>query len=204
MSRTRTAIIILIVVLWVTIASVFFWSYGRIPEVSPPLLLASRISDKEREDWRVDVLSRFQEPSLESLAGEVDEAYRFVLTPTFDHPISISATRSGQHAALVTKLLDGLGGFDLGKIAVEERRDLSIEEWLQITELFDKASFWSLPTIDQSEWPIVDGASWHLEGFQSPNYHLTIREWPKNGYLDICRCFLDLEGRENDYQVYSE
>jgi hypothetical protein len=179
----------------------YFYFYSQIPTISPPPLVSSGISSKQQTEWDDRVVSVFSEPSLASTDG-VDESYRLILLPTFDHPASIRVTKEGEKLEVVLKLLDGKGGYGWGTLSLEEKRNISTDEWQKLTGVVEKAEFWSSPFVDPTEPLVNDGASWHVEGSKGNVYHRTTRVWPRDEQLELCKFFLKLAGRESEYEGY--
>jgi hypothetical protein len=191
----------------VAMASVigFWWFNSPLPAIEPPKLLisdgASLLDDSEAR-WNKDILDRFEESSLRSSSFSDRETYRLILLPTFDAPILVSASRTSDGYELTTKLLDGKGGYEMGRLASNIRRPLTESEWQRLMELIDDSSFWFIPRIDRTDDIVNDGAVWMMEGRREADLHNITRITPKAEFLEACRYFLQLAGRESDYNGY--
>jgi hypothetical protein len=121
--------------------------------------------------------------------------YRFLWLPTFDHPVSVRIMRSGESAVLHVVQLDGRGGYEPGKIAVNKIAKLSGKQWDEFQRRLDKAKFWSMPTEDEGTQG-TDGDQLILEGVKAGKYHIVDRWSPDSeaNYVDLCRHMLTLTG----------
>ena len=64
-----------------------------------------------------DPLDLFKEPSLWDPSTGHTETYRFILMPSFDHPVLVKLWRDTDGAKLITKFLSGKGGYDRGRLS---------------------------------------------------------------------------------------
>jgi hypothetical protein len=199
----------------------FLWLSRPLPVVGLPALSDEdelsitddpQVSKFDRYRWAKEVLElhfevleqHFKELPMGSDSFPYLESYRMVLLPSFDAPIMVRASRTADGFELTTKLLKGKGGFKIGKLSSNETRPMTEAEWQRLTKLLDHPSFWSMPTIAPTELPTVDGASWLVESRRRDVYHDVLRNSPKPKFLEACRYFLQLAGREEDYQGYWE
>lgn len=188
----------------------FWWFYRPLPQVEPPQLVVSdefSMPDdpKLKSDWDAlynEALERFKEIPMRSASFPDHESYRLLLMPTFHSPILIRASRTANGLELTTKLLDGKGGYEIGKLVSNEKRPMTEAEWQHLTELLNRASFWSMPTIDRADDPMPDGASWFIQSRRDDIFHDVIRITPNARLLEACKYFLQLAGREMDYEGY--
>jgi len=184
-----------------------WWLISRpLPDIgTPPIDEARDRSSTEESMWDEDLLRTLGEPRIDSLSPEADEVYRLILLPTFHMPIVVRVEKTGQRTLLTVKLLDGVGGYGLdkmGKIALEETRGLSHEEYERFCELLDDAEFWGLPVRDPGDLLVMDGATWIIDARHQATIHSIGRIFPESKVLELCRFFLQLAGREDYYAGY--
>src|SRR5215813_6446021 len=65
-----------------------------------------------KEGWSA-ILDRFEEIPFAELPACVDESYRLIWIPSFHAPLSVRLWRSGEKQFIVTKRLDGKGGYGM-------------------------------------------------------------------------------------------
>lgn len=152
----------------------------------------SQISDRQKENWRKEVLTKFREKPLEDFASsDADESYRLVLIPTFDTPIVIRVWKSKDRHFLVVKRLKGEGGYEWGKLASENTKTLSQEEWNTFILLLNNADFWGMPAKEDD--PVVgDGTFWAMEGARNKIYHGVHRIFPDKDFRESCEFLIKL------------
>jgi hypothetical protein len=104
---------------------------------------------------------------------------------------------------LYFKECDGTAGYDPGKLARIEKRELSQAECRGVQELLKQCSFWSLPTVEPVavsedgaiQGPGLDGAEWVLEAIEGDKHNYVDRWSPKQGpYKEACLSLLVLSG----------
>jgi len=126
-------------------------------------------------------LSRMKEPSLLGPQGEEgSDVYRFLWLPSFREPVAIRLTiqpdGSGQ---LETKILNGAGGYDPGKLAIHSKKKVKKEDLVSFNVAAKNASRWFL----EEELPPTrqgfDGAEWIFEASIDGNYYVLKRSSPK-------------------------
>lgn len=146
-------------------------------------------------DWYSKHLKAMREPSLWELAqGDRDiTSYRMLWLPSFHHPAAVRVSRSGGSVSLRVVILDGLGGYEPGQIAVDKTIKISEHEWRDMEERFERLKYWTLPTEikDQSG---SDGDQLILEGASPGRYHIVDRWEPDGEYLALCRTLADWSG----------
>lgn len=116
-------------------------------------------------------LKRFDEPVLKGPAPVDAGDIRFIWIPTFNKPISIRATKTGDKVILKVVRMTGKGGYEWEKIEVQKTLALTKQQW---TELITLAS------VDGAREPSqkatkelrenfadamsgLDGSTWYLE-----------------------------------------
>ena len=202
MARISTIAAVSTLVGVVTLLAFGTWWISRpVPHVAPPQFISDVLPLGEEEELRnKEVLAAFEETSMRSDSFANKESYRMILLPTFHHPILVRASATDKGLKLTTKLLDGKGGYDIGKLFITEERPMTEAEWLHLLELLESSSYWSIRT--RTDDPVNDGAAWLLEGRRAEMAHQVFRITPKPKLLETFRYFLQLAGRETDYKGY--
>ncbi|HSB28695.1 MAG TPA: hypothetical protein VLE19_12600 [Pyrinomonadaceae bacterium] len=157
-------------------------------------------SSANREGWG-SILDRFQEMPLEELPACVDESYRLIWIPTFHAPVSARIWRSREKQFLVTKQLDGRGGYGMGRLAFQDLRSLSDDEWNEFMRLLRQAGYWDLQSDDDS-LPPQDGAAWIIEGVRNGKHHLVNRRAPSSEFREACVYLVKLSGLKTEIEKY--
>ena len=106
------------------------------------------ISTFEHE-WYLKHLRAMKESSLFSKRGDkTQDIYRFTLLPTWGNLLSSVVTKSGDRATIQFTRLDGQGGYEPGKVAEKEQRDLTEKELKDFLAKFDALDFADQSTND--------------------------------------------------------
>src|SRR4051794_15824346 len=126
-------------------------------------------------------LRAMNEPSLWG-ASQRDKrvaAYRFLWLPTWERPIAVRIERTGNGATVRLLQLDGAGGYDPGKIAINTQVPVGEREWDRLTTLASRAGIWDMPTriADLGH----DGENLIVEGVADGKYHVVYRWTPAAG-----------------------
>lgn len=151
---------------------------------------------ENEQNWAIKSISNgltaMQEPSLSTFKDKNVEAYRFLWFRSFHPPVSVRLWRNGNQSFLSVKQLSSVGVPQEDDVifpktlTVNETRSVTEKEWEYFQESLKKARFWSMPTVDETSIG-VDGAAWLLEGLKLNQYHVVIRNSPKQGdYRDTC------------------
>lgn len=162
----------------------------------PTNVLGNERTDSLLIDWYSKHLRAMNEPSFLSLPDGVDEAYRFLWLRSFHHPIVIHVWRIGEKRCLIVKETDGRGGYEPGKILVNQTRSLSEDEWIRFKVKLEQSNFWNLDTQDKTESG-NDGARWIIEGNKEKKYHIVDR-WGGRENLLACLYLLKISGLNID------
>jgi hypothetical protein len=126
------------------------------------------ISSFESE-WYSEHLTAMGEPTLHP-AKDAVTAYRFLILPTWGHPISVRAELTGEVFKLTSCRLDGQGGYDPGKVAEKHEVTLSRADTAALTKLLASLMMFERPTEDDHSGK--DGDRWILEGVSGGKYHI--------------------------------
>lgn len=160
------------------------------------------VSDEEvNGEVTANLFKRFREMPLTSQGVCVDESYRLTWIPTFHAPTVIRAWRSDDKYFVVTKRLNGKGGYGLGDLETEQTHSLSAEEWQSFGSLINQASFWKIPSAIEEPMP-QDGATWTFEGFSNGKFHSVLRVMPSKELTQIFRNLFVLSGVETEQKLY--
>lgn len=163
---------------------------------------AKSVSDEEENaEVTANLFKRFREVPLTSQAACVDESYRLTWIPTFHAPTVIRVWRSDDKYFVVTKRLNGKGGYDLGDLEIEQTHSLTGEEWQGFESLINQASYWKIPSAIEEPIP-NDGATWTFEGFSDGQFHSVHRIMPSKELSQLFRKLFDLAGVETEQRLY--
>ncbi len=164
------------VVLWATLT--MFAQDNYFPKGS---LSSYDRADIARARWysaqlrALDELSLLEEGKNASL-----QSYRFVWLRTFHHPVTvrldIMADGTGK---LTTKIANGAGGYEPGKLIESRSRSLTQEQTNKFLGQVKDAGFWELPSYEETSG--FDGSRWIIEGVKDGKYHVVDRWTPGKG-----------------------
>jgi hypothetical protein len=167
-----------------------------------------------RHTWYANALKAFGEPSLmravEKGATQGRTIYRFTWLRSFDRPVCITLDR-GESVSLTVKVLDGKGGYELGKVTVNKTSQITQEQVARFQQLLqeagyrvmspratgDHAWYWSAAhnTWLQKHSSGLDGAQWILEYCSGVEYFFVDR-WSasKSPFGEACLYLVELSG----------
>jgi hypothetical protein len=102
----------------------------------------------------------------------------------------IKVTHRDDTTTVNYKRSDGSGGYEPGKLIVDETRTLSNGEWNDILKLLEGAKFWELNTNDNT-FIVFDGTNYIVDVSMEGKYHVVNRN---RGYHigEICLYLFDL------------
>lgn len=125
-------------------------------------------------NWYSKHLVVMKEPSLWKLSSETSkEVYRFLWLRTFHEPVSIRLEiEYGQNAKLIVKQTDGKGGYEAGKMIINDTVQVTKEDLIIFYSFIDSLDYWNLPVNPEPDWQGFDGAQWIIEGIKNKKYHL--------------------------------
>ena len=123
-------------------------------------------------------LKRFDEPVLKGPAPVDSGDIRFIWVPTFNKPISIRATKTGDKVILRVVRMAGKGGYEWEKIEVQKALPLSQQQWKDLVTLasVDGAREPSQKATKELREHFADAMS----GLDGSTWYLEVRD--KNGY----------------------
>lgn len=195
------------------VGAAFWFVNSNLPSVPPPqtqklyesnFTFDTRISESRRKFYETDLLPKFKERPLQNGSVSAEEVYRLILLPTFDDPIAVRLWKSNDQYFLTTKKADdgkGMGLERFGKL-YENTKPVTRAEWDEFTNHLEDAMFWDLPSRDQDDTPVNDGASWTLEGKGADRYHIVDRITPSKEFKKSCLYLIKLSGFGNVYKGY--
>ena len=140
--------------------------------------------DSIRSQRYSEQLTALQEPSLfESKQDDTAQSYRFLWLRTFHHPVAVRVLiHADGSGTLVTKMGDGMGGYEPGNLIVDKTELLPADRVKKFSEELQHLGYWTLPGLPGRETTVgTDGARWVIEGVRGGTYHLVDRWSPENG-----------------------
>ena len=135
--------------------------------------------DSFSNSWYSKMLFAFKEPVLKSYKSD-KEIYRFTWLRTFNHPVSVRLEKQGDIVKLFSKVLNGAGGYEPGKIIFDTIINLTQKQVDIMNFKLDNARFWNLQT-ESREYNGEDGSEWIIEVVKNNKYHMVVRWTPKKG-----------------------
>lgn len=123
-------------------------------------------------------LKRFDEPVLKGPAPVDAGDIRFIWVPTFNKPISIRATKTGDKVILKVIRMSGKGGYEWEKIEVQKTLALTNQQWADLIALasVDGAREPSQKAVKELRENFadamsgLDGSIWYLEVRDQKSY----------------------------------
>lgn len=184
----------LIILVALSLAGLGTLDRPRLFPIDPETLLNEEIF-RWQIDWLSKALDATGQPSMELLARRDRQAIgvRFLWLPSFDHPVCVWVGKGGNGARLHAVVLDGLGGYDPGRVAIARTVELNEDQWRGIERRLEATSFWKMPT-KISEDTGTDGDVRIVEAVRGGRYHMVDRREPEPAFADLCRSMLELSG----------
>lgn len=146
---------------------------GELALFPPGTFLRQSWLDTFRRDWYSEHLRAMGEPALSEARQQDIALYRILVLPSFGRSWLIRVAKQGGAITLRYKELTGQGGFDPGRLAIDERRTMSGEQWDEFVDLIDASDFWRLPTSGGTRG--LDGTEVIVEGIKNGRYHVVDR-----------------------------
>jgi hypothetical protein len=149
--------------------------------------------------WYGKSLERMHEPRLPEFVKDVNaDIYRIMILPTWGNSIVVRVQRRGELYSLSARRLNGLAGYDPGKLVEAKDIDLGADDSKTLASLIQSLNFFQLSTEDGVMGK--DGDEWIIEGVSQGKYHVAKR-WcaasydPKKrkltAFLALCKLLLD-------------
>ncbi len=129
-------------------------------------------------NWYGEALTRMEEPPLAGSPREL-KVFRFMLLPTWGHPVAVRLTIRDGQGTIEAKRLGGFGGYDPGMLVDSGSVSLSDAQVTAFLTLFGKLGFERLGTRDRERGK--DGSEWILEAAENGSYHVVVRWSPRDG-----------------------
>jgi hypothetical protein len=166
--------------------------------------LPDEVREKGLVNWYSRSLQEMVEPSFQSIIAANVESYRFLWLRSFHPGVAVRVWKCSRGYCITSKQLDGVDKYIDGKfvpsakMAINNSRSLTVDEWNGCLAILDRSHFWSSPTVDGR--PMAnDGADWLLEGAKESQYHVVARQSPTNGeYYGACVFLLKLSALKVD------
>lgn len=128
--------------------------------------------------WYSGMLFALKELILKDYIGD-KEIYRFTWLRTFNYPVSIRLEKQGSTVRLFTKVCNGAGGYEPGKIIYSSTLNLTQKQVDSINQKINRSDFWTLQTEMRDEIGF-DGSEWIIEVIKENKYHMVVRWTPDN------------------------
>lgn len=142
-----------------------------------------------RLSWYSSYLNAMQEPLLYNLSQ--DTIYRFTWLRSFDPPVAIRLQKQNDKIILFWKMADGAGGYLPGELIVNDKKELTPEEWMNFQKLINQCDFWNMPA--QQKTFGCDGAQWIIEAVVNGQYKVVDRWSPRNSdFQKLGKFMIDL------------
>lgn len=135
--------------------------------------------DTFANSWFSQMLFALKEPILKDYKGD-KEIYRFTWLRTFNHPVVIRLEKQRNIIVLFSKVSDGAGGYEPGKIIFDTTINLTQKQVDTINLKLDNAEFWAFPSVSLDDTG-SDGSEWIIEVFKNNKYHMAVRWTPVKG-----------------------
>ncbi len=104
------------------------------------------------------------------------QIYRILSLPSFSSPFCLTIEIKQDEAGLMhIKSTDGLGGYDPGKISMDQEFPLTKAEIEDFLNYIEQLRFWSLQVTDDPFALVVDGTIIVMEGLKDGQYHVVNR-----------------------------
>lgn len=144
--------------------------------------------------WYSNQLTAMNEPSL-WLGGARAETYRILWLRSFHAPMVFRLTiKPDGTSELLTKKMDGQGGYEPGKLVVEKTTQIDKKETEILLKTLGRMKFWDLQT-QESGLGGTDGAQWVVEGIKHGKYHVVDR-WSGGEVMDWALSLMKKSGED--------
>ena len=128
--------------------------------------------------WYGASLRKMKEPALWPAKPDI-QVYRFLILPTWGHPMAVRTVVTEKGGKLIARRLSGQGGYSLGKLDEQREIALSREDSTELKKRIGLLKFFEMPTEDDTSG--TDGEQWILEGVANGKYHV-IHRWCASAY----------------------
>jgi MFS family permease len=172
--------------------------FPRSPPFFPDMVFGGNKDDSDFiTRWYSEHLAAMGEPSLWMLSRRDSDAtiYRLLWLPTFDHPVLVRIERTREGAKLRATVLNGMGGYAPGQIAIDRTVSLGADQFGDLNCNVEQAAFWDMLTEPGELGTLgMDGDQLIIEGVTAGKYHVVDRWDTGPAYTKLCRQMLDLSG----------
>ena len=133
-----------------------------------------------RNDWYSRKLIELEEPVIPAQKEKYISIYRLTCLRTWHNPFSIriEINEQDESAILFFKMCDGMGGFDIGNLIIDEQIILDRSEIESFIESIEKYDYWKMP-FNENDIGGRDGSNWIIEMLKNGKYH-AISRWSPN------------------------
>jgi len=125
-----------------------------------------------------EILESMGEQALWTMSGDVNAvSYRFTYIRSKDEPVVLRLDSTKAGYVLSIKQGDSAR---LSKLKVDQKKNLTNEQWDDFVNLFNALDFWEQPTVGavEIERDLLDGSAWILEAVENGRYHFIRRLSP--------------------------
>ena len=141
--------------------------------------------------WVSKHLKALEEPVL--YKNYEFETYRFTWLRTFNNPISIRVEKRNNNYLMFVKRTNGAGGYDPGNLVQNDTIKLTKKQWYEIISKLKNINFWALPTMDENNGLVEDGATWIFEAKKGDKYHVVYKDMPEGTeFQELCILLLKM------------
>ncbi len=139
------------------------------------------------KSWFSQMLFALKEPNLKNYNGN-KEIYRFTWLRTFHHPISVRIEKQGEIVKVFTKVCNGAGGYEPGKLIQNTTHSIKKDDYKKLLDKLSSFDFWNTQN-EKSDVIGTDGSEWIIEAVKDNKYHVVSRWTPtkrgKTTFRDI-------------------
>ena len=155
-----------------------------------------------KSKWLNYFWGRYDEPVLHL---QKNESYRFLINDLLDYYVKIYRVEKigKRYKSEIKVFAKGMAKNGGDSLMNHISKEISKLEWQEITDVFEKKCFWTMPIDIESDDGYLDGSLWSLEGFKkynnctSSNFHGVGRHSPdSSAYTIICEKMMKLDPLE--------
>jgi hypothetical protein len=139
-------------------------------------------------DYYSKYLKALREPSLWEVSKSSEhEVYRFLWLRSFHAPVVVRLNVDAAAGILTTKISNGKGGYEPGKIVVNRVKRMSSRETQWFLARIEELDYWDLSSEEAEDANTIglDGAQWILEATKGGNYKIVHRWSPEKGPIRV-------------------
>jgi hypothetical protein len=118
-----------------------------------------------------------------------------IWAPTFHHSVCVRIERASDGARLRARVLDGMGGYEAGQIAIDRSLPMTEAQWGRFEQLLAESRFWQSSRWSQPfDGEIMDGDVVVFEGFEAGRSHRIREQMLDPAPVRLCGYLLELTG----------